>query len=62
MKYAVDANLFRLGSTNPKKFPPHGCFFFSRIKLDPSKNDTAIIFGKEIKLDTSSSGDDDNCP
>ena len=40
-KYDVDINLFRLGSTNPKKkFPAPGCFFFysncfSRIDLDP---------------------------
>ena len=33
-KYAVDANLFRLGPTNPKKnFSALECFFFIRIVL-----------------------------
>ena len=27
-KYAVDGNLFRLGSTNPKKIKSSPCFFF----------------------------------
>ena len=40
-KYAVDANLFRLGSTNPKnKYPAPERFFysncFSRIDVDSS--------------------------
>ena len=44
-KYAVDANLFRLGSTNPKKFPPHGCFLVGG-EAPPTKN---IFFLKNIE-------------
>ena len=64
VKYAVDANLFRLGSTNPKKkYPGPGCFlvggkaphqkyiylFFSKMFQYLKKNDS-IFFFKSVQI------------
>ena len=42
-KYAVDANLFRLGSTNPKKNIPPLDFFFQYLKKKLKRGASPLI-------------------